>query len=176
KQPADKCLNLHRLVYLAIRNWLQKEELLAQLTERAILRLREVFPDHKHQNRTVWTKYLAHASYALESDVAGNDNKARTSLLWKLGMCLYQEGRWNEAEREFVQVMKTTKRVLRPEHPDTLTSMNNLSFTWKARGEQAEALQLIDECVQLSKRVLGVNHPRFLSSTTLRAWRLEGKG
>jgi hypothetical protein len=30
-----------------------------------------------------------------------------------------------------VQVMETRKRVLREEHPDTLSSMNNLAFTLK---------------------------------------------
>jgi hypothetical protein len=73
--------------------------------------------------------------------------------------------------------METRKRVLGPEHPDTLTSMNNLAITWKAMRRQAEALKLIDECVQLSKRIVGVSHPHFLSSTaTLSAWRLEGEG
>jgi hypothetical protein len=58
--------------------------------------------------------------------------------------------------------METSKRVLGPEHPDTLTSMNNLSYTWKAMGKRADALKLMDECLQLRKRVLGVNHPHFL--------------
>jgi hypothetical protein len=30
--------------------------------------------------------------------------------------------------------METSKRVLGLEHPSTLTSMNNLAFTWKSRG------------------------------------------
>ena len=70
----------------------------------------------------MWRKYLAHASYVLESDVAGADldNEARTSLLWKLGACLYLDGRWNEAEKVYLQVMETRKRVLGLEHPDTL--------------------------------------------------------
>ncbi|OCL11362.1 HET-domain-containing protein [Glonium stellatum] len=142
KRPAEECFDLHRLVHLATRNWLQKEELLAQSTERAILRLGEVFPDHGHQNRTVWRRYLAHASYALESDVAGDDNEARTSLLWKLGMCLYQEGRWNEAEKAFLQVMETHKRVLGPEHPDTLTSIASLASTYRNKGRWDEAEEL----------------------------------
>jgi hypothetical protein len=87
------------------------------------------------------------------------------------------KGRWDKAEELEVQVMETRKSVLGPEHPDTLTSMNNLSFTWKAMRRQTEALQLMDKCVQLRKRVLGVNHPYFLfSSTALSAWRLDNKG
>jgi hypothetical protein len=41
------------------------------------------------------------------------------------------QGRWKEAEELDVQVMEMRKRVLREEHLDMLTSMNNLSFTLK---------------------------------------------
>ncbi|KAF2807550.1 HET-domain-containing protein [Mytilinidion resinicola] len=177
KRPVDKCLDLHRLVHLATRNWLRKEELLAQSTERAILRLGEVFPDYEHYNRTVWRKYLAHASYALEGDIAGEDNKARTSLLWKMGMCLYQEGRWNEAERAFVQVMETCKKVLGQEHPDTLANMANLASTYRNKGRWDEAEELEVQVMEMSKRVLGPEHPDTLSSMNNLSsmWKAIGK-
>lgn len=76
-----------------------------------------------------------------------------------LALTSENKGRCNEAEELDVQVMDTTKRVLGPEHPDTLTSVNNLSFTCKAMRKQAEALIRIDECIQLSKLVLRVDHP-----------------
>ncbi len=44
------------------------------------------------------------------------------------------QGRWKEAEELDVQVMETSRRVLGAEHPDTLTSMNNLAWTWKSQG------------------------------------------
>jgi hypothetical protein len=61
--------------------------------------------------------------------------------------------------------MEIHKRVLRPEHPDTLTSMANLAVTWKAMRRQAEALKLMDECVQLSKWIIRVTHLHVLSSS-----------
>jgi hypothetical protein len=68
-------------------------------------------------------------------------------------------------------------RVLGPEHPDTLTSMASLSFTWKAMRRQTEALELMNHSIQLRKKVLVVNHPHFLSSlAALNAWRTEGEG
>jgi hypothetical protein len=42
--------------------------------------------------------------------------------------------------------METRKRVLGAEHPDTLTSMNNLAFTQKGFSRDAEAITLIKEC------------------------------
>ena len=56
--------------------------------------------------------------------------------------------------------METFQRVLGVEHPDTLTSMNNLAFTWKGRDRDKEAITLMKECVQLKERVLGPDHPR----------------
>jgi hypothetical protein len=67
--------------------------------------------------------------------------------------------------------------VLGAEHPGTLTSMHNLAFTWKDLERQTEAIKLLDECVELRKRVVGVNHPDFLSSSSaLIAWRTELEG
>jgi hypothetical protein len=39
--------------------------------------------------------------------------------------------------------METSKTKLGVDHPDTLTSMNNLAFTWKGIGRYEDALRLI---------------------------------
>jgi len=44
------------------------------------------------------------------------------------------QGRWKEAEQLQLQVMETSLRVLGPGHPDALTSMANLAYTWKSQG------------------------------------------
>jgi hypothetical protein len=57
--------------------------------------------------------------------------------------------------------METSKTKLGADHPDTLTSMNNLAFTWKGQGRDKEALTLIEECVIARTRMLGTNHPPY---------------
>jgi hypothetical protein len=70
--------------------------------------------------------------------------------------------------------METRKRVLGAEHPDTLTTMNNLAFTLKGCGQDAEAIKLMEKCVQLRTLVLGANHPYTLSSSAaLIGWQTE---
>jgi streptomycin 6-kinase len=54
--------------------------------------------------------------------------------------------------------------VLGEEHPDTLTSMNNLSFTLKGQGRDDEAVSVLKLCLQLGRRVFGPQHPNILSS------------
>jgi hypothetical protein len=43
--------------------------------------------------------------------------------------------------------METSKKKLGADHPDILTSINNLAFIWKGIGKEAEAIILIEECI-----------------------------
>ena len=51
-----------------------------------------------------------------------------------------------------------------PDHPHTLSSMNNLARSYAALGRQAEALKLFEETLALRKAQLGPDHPDTLSS------------
>ncbi len=164
KRLADRALDVHRLVHLATRNWLGKEDRLKLWTKTAIARLREVFPDDDHKNRSIWRMYLPHARYALDSDLINKDEENRLDLAWKFGSCLYEDGRWNEAEVSLTQVMEARKRVLGVEHRNTLNSMNNLALTYNEQGRWKEAEELNMQDFEARKRVLGVEHPDTLTS------------
>ncbi|KAJ5414932.1 hypothetical protein N7509_000030 [Penicillium cosmopolitanum] len=74
------------------------------------------------------------------------------------------EGRWEEAEQLFVQVMETRKTKLGVDHPDTLTSMANLASTYRNQGRWDEAEQLNMQVMETRKMKLGVDHPDTLTS------------
>jgi hypothetical protein len=169
KRSADQALDLHRLVHLATRNWLRKQELITQWTEKAITRIEEVFPDDDHQNRSIWRIYLPHVQSVLKSDVC-KDLESRGKLAWRFGTCLLQDGRYNEAEKQFVEAYKTDKKVLGQEHPDTLTSMGNLASTYWNQGRWKEAEDLEVLAMETRERVLGQEHPDTLTSMANLAW------
>jgi hypothetical protein len=164
KRATDAALDLHRLVHLATRNWLQQNDLMAQWTERAIIRLEDVFPDHSHENRSVWRMYLLHISYILMSAVFPKDQEKRIDLAWRFGMCLLTDGRYNEAEVLFIEETERRKGVLGAEHPDTLTSMANLASTYRNQGRWKEAEELQATELEICSRVLGAEHPSTLTS------------
>jgi hypothetical protein len=84
------------------------------------------------------------------------------------------QGKEDKAEPLKVQVMETFKTKLGADHPDTLTSMSNLAFTWEAQARCAEALALMEKCFQSRQQVLGEQHPYTQSSLdTLNDWRAE---
>jgi tetratricopeptide (TPR) repeat protein len=164
KRPADQSLDLHRLVHLATRNWLRQQDSLLGWTANAIARLVDVLPNDPNQNRTMWRTYLPHAQYIYTSDLFQEDLEESLLLLQKLGLCLLSDGRWNEAEIPFMQVMEERKRVLGQEHPDTLTSMANLASTYRNQGRWKEAEELFVQVMETSLRVLVQEHPDTLAS------------
>ncbi len=67
--------------------------------------------------------------------------------------------------------METRKTKLGADHPHTLTSMNNLAFTWKGQGRHTDALTLMEDCARARQRVLGADHPYTRSSlATIAKW------
>ncbi|KAF8864851.1 FabD/lysophospholipase-like protein [Acephala macrosclerotiorum] len=164
RRSSDLAFDIHRLVHLATRSWLRKKELLAQWTERAITRLEEVFPDDDHRNRSAWRSYLTHARYALKSNLNNKYREIRIDLVQKVGMCLYSDGRWKEAEELDVQVMETRKTLLGQEHPDTLTSIANLAATYRKQGRWKEAEELEVQVIKTRKTLLGQEHLDTLTS------------
>jgi hypothetical protein len=63
-----------------------------------------------------------------------------------------------------MQLMEIRKRVLGPEHPDTLASMNNLAVIYWNQGRWSEVEELNVQIMEIRKRVLGPEHPDTLTS------------
>jgi hypothetical protein len=144
-------------------------------TESAIRRLEEMFPDDNHMNRIIWRMYLPHVRHALESVVV-EEGEARADLIWRYARCLYSDGRWNEAEVIFRQVLEKEKRIHDPEDTRILTRMAWLASTFWNQGRWKEAEQLDVQVMETRKTVLGDDHPSTLTSMNNLAFTLKGQG
>ena len=51
--------------------------------------------------------------------------------------------------------------MLGPEHPDTLTSVNNLAALYQAQGRMARPSRSISARSTAAERVLGKEHPAY---------------
>ena len=60
--------------------------------------------------------------------------------------------------------MDARKAKLGEDHPDTLTSMNNLAVTYRSQCRLDEAEQLGVHATEASKGKLGTDHPDTLNS------------
>ncbi|KND93897.1 Kinesin light chain 4, partial [Tolypocladium ophioglossoides CBS 100239] len=84
------------------------------------------------------------------------------------GTFYLDEGRWEDAENIYVQVLEIRKAKLGADHPDTLTSMGNLASTYwnQGRWEDAEGLEV--QVLEISKEKFGVDDPDTLTTLTFR--------
>jgi tetratricopeptide (TPR) repeat protein len=64
----------------------------------------------------------------------------------------------------YSEVLAVRRRVLRPDHPEMLTSMGGLANSYEALNRHAEALKLREELVAAQRRVLPPDHPDTLMS------------
>jgi len=69
-----------------------------------------------------------------------------------------------QAEPVIRQTLSTRERVLGPEHPDTLASVNTLAGLLYRQGDYAGAQPLYERAIEARERVLGLEHPDTLAS------------
>ncbi|KAB8075089.1 violaceus kinesin [Aspergillus leporis] len=184
-QAEDMLLSLHRLVYLAARNWMRKTSLFVPWIQRATTQLSVAFPSHDHRNRELWRRYMPHALRAV-NEIDREQKKQWEPLIWKIANCLCSDGRFNEAEGEVtgainpsvlvsmrrweeaeqlhLQIMETRKLLLGPLHPSTLTSLANLAATYSKQARWSQAAELQVEVIKARQLILGPEHPNTLIS------------
>lgn len=59
---------------------------------------------------------------------------------------------YSEAELLYAQTLAVTKRTLGEEHPNTLTSINNLAELYGSQGRYSEAEPLYVRALEVTKR------------------------
>ncbi|EHK25616.1 uncharacterized protein TRIVIDRAFT_134921, partial [Trichoderma virens Gv29-8] len=164
QRDEENSFDIHRLVRLAMRNWLEKNGELKECVTSAIQQLNQVLPFPKHENRDVWIKYLPHAHAALELPeyLAINEREARLSF--KVAEGNYILGRYQTAEDIYRQTLKVYEKMLGKEHPLTLDSMDNLGGVLSNLGKYKESEEMHRQTLEIRKKMLGKEHPSTLNS------------
>jgi tetratricopeptide (TPR) repeat protein len=162
--PANKDITLHRLVHLAIRNWLRKEDRYATYITKMADRLNEIFPDNELINRQLWRSYLPHALFLMDDGEFRDRQEQYTDFMQRLGTCLETDGKFLQAEQLFRQVLKLRERLCGSRHPDTLQTMNYLVLSYMTQRKWKEAEHLGVSVIEARQVVLGPEHPDTLIS------------
>ncbi|KAI1159456.1 hypothetical protein F5B18DRAFT_677291 [Nemania serpens] len=167
--------DVHRLVRLVMRSWLQEKGEWEKWTINVVQRLIGEYPFPRHENRETWTKYLPHAQAVLEVDGAIHMDKDG-SLLFNIAQSYFILGKYNIAEQLYWQTLQLKEEVLGREHPDTLASMNNLAGVLRRQGKYDKAETMHRQTLQLKEEVLGREHPSTLTSINNLANVLDSQG
>ncbi|KAH8733178.1 kinesin light chain 1 [Phaeosphaeriaceae sp. PMI808] len=162
----ERFFDMHRLVHMALVRWLFGHGEWATWANTAVGRVEELVPYGGHERSEVWTPYLLHAMHIAGLD--GIEETTRASLL--------DRGKYEEAEVMNRRELECAKKVLGPEHPDTLTSMGNLALVLDNQGKYEEAEAMNRQTLARREKVLGPEHPSTLTSMSNLAGVLDNQG
>jgi tetratricopeptide (TPR) repeat protein len=89
---------------------------------------------------------------------------------------LFALGLYEQAQTELLEVLDTARRLLGPEHPDSLAARHQFARVLDKRGKHEQAEIHLTDALQARRRVLGDNHPGTLATRNQRAWTLHAQG
>jgi DnaJ-domain-containing protein 1 len=171
----DFSVTVHVLVTRTVRFRADHPERSAALRAAAVQALRAELAAQAGdiRNHAALANWIDHARHL----VAGVDDDLATATLctW-IARYDYVRGAYAAARALQQQVLQALRRVLGEEHPDTLTSMNNLAATLRDQGELPGARALQEQVLQARRRMLGEEHPDTLVSMNNLAETLRAQG
>ena len=92
------------------------------------------------------------------------DPELQAQMMFEMGSVFKNLGLYDRARMLLTQSLQIRRRVLGPNNPDTLNSLNTLAKTVYLQGRYAEAEKMFHEALDIRRRVLGAEHPDTLQS------------
>ena len=114
--------DMHRLVHMAMQNWLKLKDEWRSWNQRTLEQITNIFPWPQHENRAMWMMYLPHAQCIIATfNIGLSRTKEIKELLWRLlynlGECSRIKGQYAEAEAIYRQTLELQETVLGKDHP-----------------------------------------------------------
>jgi eukaryotic-like serine/threonine-protein kinase len=120
-------------------------------------------PSEARGNTVTAREILDKASKDIETELK-NDPEQQATMMQVMGDVYGNLGLYSRAQPLLQESMEIRERVLGPEHPETLRSLNSLGVVVSSQGHYAEAEKLLRESLDLRRRILGPEHPDTLRS------------
>ncbi|CAG9990553.1 unnamed protein product [Clonostachys byssicola] len=175
KRENAAAFDIHRLVRLAMRNHLRREERIEAITS-VVQHLSKIYPFPWHENRSIWTRYMPHTLTVAAVCEESTDEHA-TGILLRCVAATYEiTATYEKAEEVYRRVLQRYEEIIGREHPLVLVIMNNLAIVLERRRKYGEAKQMHQHVLESRQKVLGKDHPDTLSSMNNLAKVLFGQG
>ena len=163
---ADKTtFEMHGLVQLATRKWLDAHAQLERWKQQFIKNLFAEFPIGEHKNWEKCQSLFPHAKSAVAQQPDEKDSlREWASLLYKAAWYAWRRGNVGDAEKMSVKAMKTRRKLFGQEHKETLSGMAMVGLAYGLGGQWKKAEELEVQVMETRKRMLGEEHPSTLTS------------
>ncbi|ESU10201.1 hypothetical protein FGSG_12516 [Fusarium graminearum PH-1] len=161
---AKDVFEVHSLVQFCTRAWISMVDDAERWKRVFLWSISRHFPSGAFETWPTCQLLLPHIESLLEEKPPDEELQNWTCLLASCARYMWTIGNFGAAEILGRKAVETRVEVLGEEHPDTLTSMNNLALTFLDQGRWKEAEELEVGVIEMRKRVLGEEHPDTLIS------------
>lgn len=147
----NQVFDMHRLVHLGARIWIQRHGLTSEITCDAIVHINGIFPSWHYTNRELWRTYLPHTLKVLHES---SEHKFQdTFTLFKLvGHALQQDWRFKESIWLFEEAFQWAKEL--PENDKFRLSLEHgLANAYTDVGQTKEAIAIFEHVVRVRKNI-----------------------
>ncbi|KAK5194614.1 hypothetical protein LTR99_003117 [Exophiala xenobiotica] len=158
----DPLYDMHRLVRLATRNWMRKENTLTTWAATVFQRVRATFPVVNWKTRNIWMLYLPHAQVLCDSEQC-QDLRERFELLFKMSCCLTWSGKDNDAGGLLEIVYRWAEPTLGDDDEFKLEVCMTLGNILLNMGRYVEGEAYVSRALEESRKALGREHTQTIS-------------
>lgn len=157
---------MHSLVQLATRKWLDVDKRTEQFKEQFISRMAREFPKGEYRNWAKCRKLFAHAEGAINHrPIGGKPLEEWALVLYNGSRYADGQGRYSLAEKMAKKSWDAAMGTLGHEHILTRNSMSIVTRALLEQGKHQKAEKLFVELLELQKQKLGPTHPVTLVNT-----------
>ena len=156
---------MHGLVQLATRKWLEANGLLETWKQQCISNLCAEVPTGEYENWATWQELFPHAKSAIEQRPKAQSSVLEwASILYKAAWYAFRMGNGVDTQLLGMKAKKAREKILGEEHEDSVSSMAMVALGYELQGmwEEAENLQL--KVMESLRSKLGADHPHTLTS------------
>jgi tetratricopeptide (TPR) repeat protein len=152
--------SIHRMVQEVVKDQMGVEQQ-SQWAERVVRAVAQSFPEVDNKTWTRCERYIPQALLCAEYiDRWSMTFWEARILLFRTGYYFYQRGQYWEAEPLRKRELAICEGVLGPEHPGTLSSLNNLALLYTDQRKDEQARPLYERALAIYESVLGTDHPK----------------
>jgi tetratricopeptide (TPR) repeat protein len=177
EQSTGGGFEMHRLVQLSTRKWVELNGQLKRWQSEALKVVATLFPTGDYETWSDCQTLLPHVREVMSRERTGQGGSLDGATINNsLGYYLMKKGEFTRAIVVLQDAIMAREEMLGVNHLDTLSSVSNLASVLFRQGRYEEAESMNRRALEGYEKELRVNHPNTLTSVSNLAWVLLCQG